>query len=171
MQIVDCNVAIGGDVRMVARKLNVTIAELVVLQAVHGRDAVTNVVVAGEVVGFSPTSERERLKATYELTEESVQIATLFPGVIPQMPTRLEEIVLVEPDPDEKARTVVPPQVRRFDGNNSGGDGDSLPGDDDLDDEDGDDKVDEGDDEDEPAPTDVPPGVDVPPAPAVDPFS
>lgn len=153
MQTVDCNVALGGDIRMSLRKRNVTIAELVVIQAIHGRDAVTDVTVTGEVVDFSPTGERERLRALYELTEKSVSIATLFPGVKPQMPLTLAEVVLTNPEPDEDSRTLLPPNVRRLDG--------SRENDPDVP-EDDDDPAD--DDADESAP---PPGVD---APEVDPF-
>lgn len=115
MQIVDCDVALGGDVRMVVDKRNVSIPELVVLQAVHGRDAVTNVRVTGEARNFNPVSERERLKTLYELNENSPKIDNLFPGVKPQMPYKLSEVLLVDPTEDDQNVRSAPLEVVRFD--------------------------------------------------------
>ena len=57
MDLLSCSVAINGDIRAVITKPQVTIPEIVLLQAMHGADAVTNIKVIGEV---ETTSEQER---------------------------------------------------------------------------------------------------------------
>ena len=57
MEQLSCSVAINGDIRAVITKPLVTIAEIVLLQAMHGADAVTNIKVIGET---ERTSEQER---------------------------------------------------------------------------------------------------------------
>jgi hypothetical protein len=60
MQIVNCTVAIDGEAGMTVAKAGVTVAELLVLRAIHGDDAVRNAEVVGDV-DVSPAEERERL--------------------------------------------------------------------------------------------------------------
>lgn len=115
MQVVDCYVAIGGDVRTVVFKQNVTIPELVILQAIHGRESIKHVKVTGEVRNFNPVAERERLIATYQITERSPNVMQFFPGVRPSMPTRLEDVVLTDPDPNDVNASAGALQVVRFD--------------------------------------------------------
>ena len=57
MDLLSCSVAINGDIRAVITKPHVTIPEIVLLQAMHGADAVTNIKVIGEL---ETTSEQER---------------------------------------------------------------------------------------------------------------
>jgi len=59
-----CTVAIGGDIRSVVPKTLVTPAEIMLLQSIHGDDAVTNIRVDGS---FDVTSdvERDRLGSFY----------------------------------------------------------------------------------------------------------
>lgn len=64
MQIVNCTVAIGGDAGMTVAKQNVTVAEVLVLRAIHGDDAVRNVEVTDEIK-ISSAEERERLALLY----------------------------------------------------------------------------------------------------------
>ena len=49
MDLLSCSVAINGDIRAVITKPQVTIPEIVLLQAMHGADAVTNIKVIGEL--------------------------------------------------------------------------------------------------------------------------
>ena len=57
MDLLSCSVALNGDIRAVISKPKVTIAEIILLQAMHGSDAVTNIKVIGEL---KTTSEQER---------------------------------------------------------------------------------------------------------------
>lgn len=59
-----CSVAIGGDIRAVVAKPNVTIAEILLLQSIHGSDAVTNIRVRGDIK-TSSDQERDRLGKFY----------------------------------------------------------------------------------------------------------
>lgn len=116
MDFVSCDVAIGGDLRMVLRK-QVSVAELVVLQKLHQRSSITNIKVIGQVKNFNPVTERERLRALYESsTEEGFHIESLYPGVRPDMPTRLDEVVLVDAEDEQSDRAIEPLEVVMFDG-------------------------------------------------------
>lgn len=64
MQIVNCTVAIDGEAGMTVAKTNVSVPELLVLQALHGDDAVRNVEVIGDIKVSAP-EERERLSLLY----------------------------------------------------------------------------------------------------------
>lgn len=63
-QLCSCHVAIGGDIRSVVPRKAVTPAEIMLLQGIHGSDAVTNIRVIGEQEG-SMDSERDRLGRFY----------------------------------------------------------------------------------------------------------
>jgi hypothetical protein len=156
MQVVDLDVAIGGDVRMVVRKQNVSIAELVVLQAIHGKDAVANVRVVGQAVGFDPVSERERLARLYDNSQNDAQpkVHALFPGVAPQLPMKLSEVALIDEDVSQTKQSSAGLTVQRFDDETSD---DEEPAAEDPESEDG---YTEGDENIE---IDAPPGADIDP--------
>jgi len=59
-----CTVAIGGDIRSVVPKTMVTPAEIMLLQSIHGDDAVTNIRVNGEL-DATMDQERNRLGEFY----------------------------------------------------------------------------------------------------------
>ena len=59
-----CTVAIGGDIRSVVPKTLVTPAEIMLLQSIHGDDAVTNIRVNGEL-DATMDQERNRLGEFY----------------------------------------------------------------------------------------------------------
>ena len=59
-----CTVAIGGDIRSVVPKTMVTPAEIMLLQSIHGGDAVTNIRVNGEL-DATMDQERNRLGEFY----------------------------------------------------------------------------------------------------------
>jgi hypothetical protein len=59
-----CTVAIGGDIRSVVPKTMVTPAEIMLLQSIHGGDAVTNIRVNGELDATND-QERNRLGEFY----------------------------------------------------------------------------------------------------------
>ena len=59
-----CTVAIGGDVRAIVPKPVVSVPEILMLQAIHGADAVTNIKVI-ETQDVSSEEERDRLGNLY----------------------------------------------------------------------------------------------------------
>lgn len=65
MDLLSCSVALNGDIRAVISKPKVTIAEIILLQAMHGSDAVTNIKVIGELKTNSE-QERDRLGNFYK---------------------------------------------------------------------------------------------------------
>lgn len=75
MQIVSCEIALGGDIRSTITKHNVTIAELVVYRHKHGDAAVTNISLTGDEE-IDELAERDRLGAFF--TDES--IVSIFGG-------------------------------------------------------------------------------------------
>jgi|TARA_R110000803_G_scaffold87023_1_gene153605 hypothetical protein len=64
-QLCRCTVAIGGDIRSVVPKTQVTPAEIMLLQSIHGADAVTNIRVIGEL-DSTVDEERNRLGSFYK---------------------------------------------------------------------------------------------------------
>lgn len=64
-----CTVAIGGDVRAVVPKPTVSVAEIMLLQQIHGGDAVTNIKITGT---HDTTSEEERDRLGRLYSDEKV---------------------------------------------------------------------------------------------------
>lgn len=64
MKLYDCKVRVMGDVRDEVRKYHVTQAEITVLRRIHGDDAVSEIVLAGDT-DRSEHDERDRLNASY----------------------------------------------------------------------------------------------------------
>ena len=46
--ICSCVVALGGDVRQTVPKPIVTVPEILLLQSIHGGDAITNIIITGQ---------------------------------------------------------------------------------------------------------------------------
>lgn len=70
MQICDCLVLIGGDIRNSVIKKNVTAAEVAVLRQIHGTDAVRDIKVIGkEVVNQDELREQLLLRYKNVVTE------------------------------------------------------------------------------------------------------
>ena len=65
MEICNCTLAIGGDPRATIQKPGVSIAEIVVLQHIHGDSAVTNIKVI-DTVERSNEQERDHLGKLYK---------------------------------------------------------------------------------------------------------
>jgi hypothetical protein len=103
MQIVRAEIALGGDVRSTVVK-EITVPELVVLEAIHGGPAsITNVVVVGE--SRRPHAEElDRLRKRYDKPEDEHGpiVGRLFPGYTPKLPLKLADIGRAE-DGDEEA--------------------------------------------------------------------
>lgn len=64
IEFCSCTVAIGGDVRAIVPKPMVSVPEILMLQAIHGADAVTNIKVI-DTQDVSNEEERDRLGRLY----------------------------------------------------------------------------------------------------------
>jgi len=92
MQTLNALVAITGDRNNMVWKIGLTPAEILLLQSLHGADAVNQIEPSGEVQR-EPYAEITRLKELYPNYHERVQnIWRDYPG--PAFPLRLEQISL-----------------------------------------------------------------------------
>jgi hypothetical protein len=105
MLYVNCDVRLAGDNNNIVSKKNVSVAEVALLRQIHGADAVTNIQSTGRTDTISATKERERLKALYK----PELVMAVFPGVMPQLPARLEDIEVPSEEDDGDAQ----PAARR----------------------------------------------------------
>lgn len=80
-EIYSCCVAIGGDIRSVVHKSTVSVAEILVLQHVHGPDAVTMIKPVGSVT-TSTDEQRDELGRAYG-DEKIVELFNQF-GELPK---------------------------------------------------------------------------------------
>lgn len=97
MQIVSCEVLLGGDLTNTVVKSNVSIPELAVLAHIHGVGSIQNIKVEGK--DSRPTAgERARLVSIFG----GQVVDKLFPGAIPQFPKHLRDIGLAADDGDSK---------------------------------------------------------------------
>lgn len=97
MEIVQCNVALGGDLNNTVPKAEVTIAELALLRVIHGEDAVRDVEVTGETA-VSSAEELARLRETYPARDHEGRffVNVLYPGAAPRLYQKLAELALPE---------------------------------------------------------------------------
>lgn len=87
MQVVNCSVRLSGNLNSVVRKTDVTVAEIVVLRALHGADSVVSV--APTIQDKRSTAdEMFRLRGIYS---EKV-ISHAFPGANPNLPVTLADV-------------------------------------------------------------------------------
>lgn len=96
MQHARCLVRINGDIGNIAAKAPVTPAEIVMLRAIHGADAVSGVALLNGGINdkTSHAEELARLKVIYTAQNEDGKaiIDTVFPGHSPTLPTTFDEI-------------------------------------------------------------------------------
>lgn len=100
MQLAQCFVNHAGSRDMQVLKTDVTPAEVMILRALHGDDAVHRLKATGEVKRKSP-AERDRLIRIYG----AKVVAETFPGPAPRLPDTLADAGLresnyVEPEPE-----------------------------------------------------------------------
>jgi hypothetical protein len=97
MDIVNCEIALGGDKRNTVPKKNVTAAEVAVLRRVHGEDAVFNIEPVGQM-NMSNRGELIRLRETYRGMDEdnTPLIESVYPGAAARVFETLEELDLPE---------------------------------------------------------------------------
>lgn len=102
MQFCDVSVRIGGKTTQVVSSKRVSVAEIQILRAIHGEDAVVDIV-PKENRAVSSAEERERLKRTYEpaqVEEQRNLVARVF-GPVGPLPQTLTDIGI---DPQEEAQ-------------------------------------------------------------------
>lgn len=98
MQIVTCNVHIGGDRNYVVPKTGVTVAEVEILRVLHGEDAVTDIMPTKQD-SRKHKDELDRLRQRYKRklpgpdtkgTKNIVDV--VYPGPRPNLPATLKDI-------------------------------------------------------------------------------
>jgi hypothetical protein len=103
MQVCECLVLIGGDIGNSVTKQDVTAAEIAVLRAIHGNDAVRSIVIKDQIK-VDHDNERERLALIYK--DEIVM--NLF-GKFGDLPETLEaarvESDMIVSDETKKSKT------------------------------------------------------------------
>jgi len=103
MQLCNVSVNLAGSLLNRVPKRGVTVAEIVVLRAVHGgSDAVTNI----QPVGMDKrphAEELERLSRKYGKI-----VAKLFPGAHPQLPSNLADIGVTYDGGEKKRKRPAP---------------------------------------------------------------
>lgn len=87
MQTANCHVRLSGDINNEIFKAGVTVAEIVVLRAIHGDDAVVKVQGTGNDKR-AHAAELDRLKQTYG----AKFVDTMFPGAYPKLPVNFKDI-------------------------------------------------------------------------------
>lgn len=103
MDTANVTVALGGERGSTVGKYNVTAAEIAVLRAIHGDDAVFDII-PGAPVERSNREELARLKHIYGKAvdgEQRAYVDTLYPGAAARVFEKLEELGL--PDDYYKA--------------------------------------------------------------------
>lgn len=98
MQVVNALVAIGGDAGNQVQKFKITVAEVAVLNAIHGDGAVTDIEPAGEITR-SHREERSRLIGIYGRMQDGRDVSpvsALFPGAAARVFEHLDELDLPE---------------------------------------------------------------------------
>lgn len=98
MELANVLLAIGGDRATSIPKYNVTPAEIAVLCAIHGSDAVFDIAPTGETVNRSFRDERDRLLRHYPATDEDRRsiVLNVYPGTNPVLHTALADLGLDE---------------------------------------------------------------------------
>ena len=100
MQLANAILAIGGERDNTVPKYRITPAEVLLLRALHGGDAVTDIDVLAETKDVRSSEERERLYAFYARNtpegRRCPELDALFPGVAARLPTAFDDIELDE---------------------------------------------------------------------------
>lgn len=87
MQVANCNLRLNGDINNEIFKPAVTVAEIVILRAIHGADAVVNI---------QPlrNDKREHAKELNRLKDEygDKVFSAVFPGSYPKLPIYFKDV-------------------------------------------------------------------------------
>lgn len=120
MELANVTVRLGGLLTNTVPKIGITPAEILVLQHIHGSDAVVDIRPAGEDNKIRHEAEFRRLAAIYDGgagaftdqpgAERDGVMSKLFPGAVKRLPVTLEEIGITDfappaappvPEPEE----------------------------------------------------------------------
>lgn len=121
MQICSATIRLAGSVQNTVFRNDITPAEILVLQAIHGGDAVIDILPI-EKVERSQNAEWDRLTSRYDRSggpdtpdgKEDVSIVSrLFPGAVKRLPVTLSEIGLETNEAPEPAPEPEKPAARR----------------------------------------------------------
>lgn len=95
MQTADIELALGGDRGNTIWKSGVTVAEIVVLQAIHGQDSVMNITPRGSI-DRGVREEKARLAELYRAndSERRLIVENVYPGAAPVMHKTFEDLDL-----------------------------------------------------------------------------
>ena len=110
MQLCDVDVCLAGDRNHVVPKRKVSVAEIEVLRAVHGDDAIQNIKPRGQE-RRSTAEELDRLRRLYRgnvATEAGLSrgiVDQVFRGPRPSLPTALKDIGLDYKGEDKPSRS------------------------------------------------------------------
>jgi hypothetical protein len=98
MELANILLALGGDRNNTVPKYRVTPAEIAVLSAIHGVDAVFDIIPTGETEAISFRDERERLLRNYQAKNDDGNLIVLqvYPGTAPVLHTSIESLGLDE---------------------------------------------------------------------------
>lgn len=109
MDFVSCTVRLAGNVQHTVSKRAVSVPEVLVLQAIHGEDAVVDMAFASER-DLSSTEELARLEGAYK----PELVRKLFPGAKPELPADASAIGVSKPKGPgaAKARAKPKPAVK-----------------------------------------------------------
>ena len=89
MHTATVTVRLNGDMRHTVEKHGVTPPEIAVLKAIHGEDAVVDIIATG-MDKREHLAEMERLRDVYK-TQLGL-INQMFPGIRPDLPARLDDL-------------------------------------------------------------------------------
>ncbi|WP_223518256.1 hypothetical protein [Pseudomonas sp. BF-R-21] len=95
MQHCSCFVFLGGELTSSVWKADVTVAEIALLRAIHGDDAITTIVPTYKA-NTKSADELDRLRQLYGQSNVSKEgkrlVDEVYPGRAPQLPTSLSDI-------------------------------------------------------------------------------
>lgn len=99
MELANCLVALGGDRDNTVPKYDVTPAEVAVLCAIHGADAVFDIEPLEKEITVNPREEVARLAGLYTAKDDEgvLVVAKVYPGVTPVLHQTFADLGL----PDE----------------------------------------------------------------------
>lgn len=116
-QMLECMVALAGDTDAIVHRSAdnpVTYPELLLLQYIHGDDAVSDVYVLGNEERDNQ-NELDRLRTTYK----AASVKDVFPGANPRLPTA-DKRFQARTSPDKPKRNLAPTRDQNLDGLNPG---------------------------------------------------
>lgn len=96
MQLLDGLLALGGDMRNTVPLSRITVAEAHLLRAIHGAEAVHDVLPLDEVASIKPRDEIDRLTEKYTARDEDNRpvVGVVFAGGPASVPTSVTDLDL-----------------------------------------------------------------------------